>query len=281
MTHFFQTKIEAYLHRLLKVYGYSPATIKTYRSNLSEAFNYVSIEPIEGGYRLDLILYRMKLVSKHKKTIYKKVSIVRSFCTFLEDEGYTIVLKNDENIKLPKTLPKPINTAHIYEALAGCDISEKVMMLLFYSLGLRVSELSQLKIKDIQNGWVRINGKGAKIREIPLLNEVEIVLDEYLQQYTPIVYVFEKNKIQLSENQIRYRLTKVFKKIGIKATPHQLRHSFATDLLREGARITDVSELLGHASLETTQIYTKLTSSVKKKHYLRSHPMCREQDESV
>ncbi len=276
MKSFFKEKIESYLHFLDKVRKYSPNTIKTYRLNLFESIEYVGIEFLDDVYEIDLIPYRMQLISKNKKTIYKKVSIFRSFTHYLRDEDMKIHLKNDENIKISKTLPKPISYQHIQEALNACDSDDRVMLLLFYTLGLRVSELSNLKIKDIKNGWVRINGKGGKIREIPLLDEVANELELYLEMHKPLVYIFENNGIKFNDNKLRYKLTKVFKKIGIKATPHQLRHSYATDLLNHGARITDVSELLGHTSLETTQIYTKLSSRAKMKNYQKAHPMCRE-----
>ena len=77
--------------------------------------------------------------------------------------------------------------------------------------------------------------------------------------------------------QLRYRVEKIFKKHGIKATPHQLRHSFATHLLDNGARISDVSELLGHASMATTQIYTKLANSKKLQEYMHAHPLAQDE----
>ncbi len=77
----------------------------------------------------------------------------------------------------------------------------------------------------------------------------------------------------MNQAQLRYILTKCFKSKGLKATPHQLRHSFATHLLNNGARISDVSELLGHSSMATTQVYTKLADSKKLKEYLEAHPL--------
>jgi len=276
MKSFFKEQIESFLLHLLKVRKYSPNTIKTYRLNLFEALNHISIELEDNKYTIDLIPYRMQLIGKNKKTIYKKISIFRSFTHYLRDQEIDINLKNDENIKISKTLPKPIASRYIIEALDICDSDDKILLTLLYTLGLRISELTNLKIKDIQNGWVRIYAKGGKIREIPLLNEVETALKQYIDERKPVVYVFENNRVKYNDNQLRYKLTKVFKKIGIKATPHQLRHSFATDLLNQGARISDVSELLGHSSLETTQIYTKLSGSIKMKNYKSAHPMCRE-----
>ncbi len=281
MTSYFKEKTQEYLYFLLHVRKYSPNTIKTYRLNLTQAIEHVSIEMIDDKYQIDLMPYRMILIGKNKKTIYKKVSIMRSFINYLKDQDIQVSLKNDDNVKIAKTLPKPVSTKYILEALELCDSDDRVMILLFYTLGLRVSELSSLKIKDIKNGWVRIKGKGDKIREIPLLDKIGGELESYLRKLGEAVYIFENDGVQLSENQLRYKLSKVFKKIGIKVSPHQLRHSFATDLLDKGARITDVSELLGHTSLETTQIYTKLSSSLKMSNYQKAHPMCKEQDGSV
>jgi len=276
MKSYFKEQIELYLNFLQDIRKYSPLTIKTYKLNLFEAIEYVSIEKDDHRYEIDFLPYRMQLVGKNRKTIYKKVSIFRSFINHLIDNKVNIFLKNDENIKISKTLPKPISFKYIKEALEICDSDDRLVLLLFYTLGLRVSELSNLKMKNIKNGWVKIYAKGGKIRQIPLLDEVAVELEEFLSKYQPEVYIFENDRVKLTENQLRYKLAKVFKSIGIKATPHQLRHSYATDLLNQGARITDVSELLGHVSLATTQIYTKLSSSLKMKNYKKAHPMCRE-----
>jgi len=84
----------------------------------------------------------------------------------------------------------------------------------------------------------------------------------------------KKNGEKLSENSLRYIVTKIFKRIALKVTPHQLRHSFASSLLNNGANIVDVSELLGHSSMATTQIYTKLGSALKQQNYNKAHPLC-------
>jgi integrase/recombinase XerC len=88
------------------------------------------------------------------------------------------------------------------------------------------------------------------------------------------VFLFEKNDEHLSQNSLRYMISKVFKRVNLKVTPHQLRHSYATELLNHNAPIADVSELLGHSSMATTQIYTKLGSALKKQNYNNAHPLC-------
>ena len=145
---------------------------------------------------------------------------------------------------------------------------------MLYTLGLRISELSSLELNDITDEWVRVLGKGNKHRDLPLISSTKKILDEYLSVFVLKKFLFEKSGEKLSENSLRYIVTKVFRKVGIKVTPHQLRHSYATSLLNSGAPIVDVSELLGHSSMATTQIYTKLGSALKQQNYNKAHPLC-------
>ncbi len=269
---------EQFLAYLEENLTYSPRTIYTYRVNLEEALRYV--ERFEEGERtiIDLMPYRMQIQHLHRKTIYKKISIFKSFLSYLLERGEKVTLRNDTAIKVPRTLPRPVAKRYIFEALELCESEERLLVLMAYAVGLRVSEIANLKLESIQNGWVRIKGKGDKIRQLPLLDTVQKALRSYLEEGGGRVYLFEKSGKRLTENQIRYRLQKSFRKIGVRMTPHQLRHAFATDLLDSGARITDVSALLGHSSLETTQVYTRLSSHMKMKNYQKAHPLCRESD---
>lgn len=279
MKNFFSAKIEQFLEYLAHMRGYSSNTIYTYRLNLQEAIEFVGFEQEDEVYHVNLTPYRTHIADKNKKTIYKKVTIFRSFVHFLQEQGFIITIIGDDAIKLPKTLPKPISNKYIKEALSKCDIQERLIIVLIYGLGLRISELANLKNSDISTGWVRIKGKGDKIRELPVLYNLEEALKHYFDAYPSKVYVFEKEGKRLNENQLRYQVGKIFKRIGLRVTPHQLRHAFATDLLNEGARITDVSELLGHSALSTTEIYTKLSTSYKLDNYRAAHPLCKETDE--
>jgi integrase/recombinase XerC len=145
---------------------------------------------------------------------------------------------------------------------------------MLYTLGVRISELSSLKICDISDGWVRVLGKGNKQRDVPLLAHTKELLDEYLSTSLQKKFIFEKNGEKLSENSLRYIVIKVFGRVGLKVSPHQLRHSYASGLLNANAPIADVSELLGHSSMATTQIYTKLGSALKQQNYNLAHPLC-------
>jgi len=248
----------------------SQTTYKTYNTVLNDAIKYIEID----NNHLSISGYRMKIASQNRKTIAKKVSILRSFFKYLENKGYNFRIVGDEQISVPKTLPKPMSITNIKEALKIADLVEYTAIITIFGLGLRISEARNMLLTNINKEWVTVIGKGNKTRGIPLEKHIKDTINKYIQIYSPKKYLFEKNGVKMSDAQIRYIIEKPFKKIGIKITPHQLRHSFATEMLNNGARINDVSELLGHEFISTTQIYTKLNSSTKLKNYLKAHPLC-------
>lgn len=263
-----------FLQSLEDFRGYSELTIKSYDEAIIEALNYMEIVEENEHMTINLMPYRIKISKLNPKTISKKLSAIRTFVKFLNDEGIKIILKADESIKVAKTLPKPISHKHIVEALDFAEFYEKLVVTMLYTLGLRISELSLLKLSDISDDWIRVLGKGNKHRDIPLLHTTKELIDEYLSKNYPKRFLFEANDERLSENSLRYTVNKVFKRVGLKVTPHQLRHSYATALLNSGAPIADVSELLGHSTMATTQIYTKLGSALKQQNYNKAHPLC-------
>ncbi|HEY9203294.1 MAG TPA: tyrosine-type recombinase/integrase [Sulfurimonas sp.] len=263
-----------FLLYLEEIRGYSDLTIKSYDESLKEAFAYIEVLQEGGHTLLNLMPYRIKISSLNPKTISKKLSAIRSFAEYLNDNGIRVVLKADESVKVAKTLPKPISHKHIVEAISHCDLREKLVVMLLYTLGLRISELASLKLENVSEKWIRVIGKGNKQRDIPLLANTKELLDEYLSTTARKKFVFEKNGEKLSQNSLRYIVTNVFRRVGLKVTPHQLRHSYASSLLNGRAPIADVSELLGHSSMATTQIYTKLGSALKQENYNSAHPLC-------
>ena len=270
----------SFLIYLEKARGYSDLTLKTYDEALSEAINLIEIESKEKTTLFNLMPYRIKIASLKQKTIAKKLSAIRSFVAYLNTQGEHITLKADDSIKVPKTLPKPIPHEHIMEALQIAEPEERLVVTLLYTLGLRISELANLTLDDIGEEWIRVVGKGNKQRDVPLISTSAKLLRDYVDAIKPKKYLFEKNSQKLSENSLRYIITKVFKKVALKVTPHQLRHSYATVLLNNNARIADVSELLGHSSMATTQIYTKLGSALKMQNYNKAHPLCKGIDDT-
>ena len=271
-------EIKDFLGFLRDIRKYSGATVTTYEKVLFEAAEKIEIYDEKDKTVYDIMAYRVAISKLAKKTIAKKISVLRSFFEYKRSMGAKIITRGDEQIKTPKSLPKPIHRELIQKALNGCiSTDEKLLVVMLYSLGLRISELEHMKISDISMEWVKVvSGKGGKDRMIPLLPEVREILTKHLEATKNKTFVFEDKAQPLSQNCLRYKSTKIFERVGVKATPHQLRHSFASDLINKGARIVDVSELLGHKEVTTTQIYTKLSMNKKLFSYLDAHPMCKE-----
>jgi integrase/recombinase XerC len=263
-----------FLDYLFTIRGYSEHSITTYEIALRQMIEVSHFYEEEGKRMLDITPFRFKIVKNSKKTIVKKLSAIRSFVKYLEDQCHMpLQLIGDESIKVPQGLPKPIEETYIEEVLEQANLEEKLLISMLYGLGLRISELSGLKLEDIKGAWVQIHGKGNKVRELPLLEELQRLISYYVKVNHPKTYLFEKGNASMNAAQLRYIITKLFNSVGIKATPHQLRHSFATHLLNNGARISDVSELLGHETMATTQVYTKLGSAKKMQEYMKAHPL--------
>ncbi|MBN2825958.1 MAG: tyrosine-type recombinase/integrase [Campylobacterales bacterium] len=277
LLHDFDNLVEKYLEYLQTIRGCSSHTIMAYQSALGEVKNHYTIEQDEAKERFDIRSFRLQIATLHPKTIALKLTAVRGFIKFLNTHhGYDFQLVGDNAIKTPKTLPKPINTSYIDEVLSIASLQEKTLILLMYGVGLRISEVASIELNNITNEWLLVRGKGNKERQLPLLPIIEQTIQAYITFAKPKVYLFEKKGEAMNTHQIRYIVTQLFKSIGIKVTPHQLRHTFATELLNDDARLSDISKLLGHATMASTQVYTQLASSKKLQDYLTSHPLCKQ-----
>lgn len=271
---------EAFLKHLDGFRGYSPLTIRSYNDAIDEMLSHAEIVEHSGSISINLMPLRLKIAPLKAKTIAAKLSAIRSFVKYLRDNNRSVELSGDESIKIPKTLPKPLTHEQITHTLQYADPQEALAISLLYTMGLRISELTHLRMSDMDDNWSRIQGKGSKQRDIPMVDGMVEMIENYRRDHPSQEYVFEKKGEKLSENSLRYTIIKAFAKVGLKVTPHQLRHTYATELLNNGARIADVSELLGHASMATTQIYTKLGNALKMEHYLKSHPLCQNHEDS-
>ncbi|CAI6146080.1 MAG TPA: integrase [Sulfurimonas sp.] len=263
-----------FLEYLENVRGYSDLTIKSYDASITKALEFIEIISEDEKIVFNLMPYRIHIAPLNAKTISRNLSAIRSFVSYLNDNNIQVTLEADDSVKVAKTLPKPISHKYILQAINGAKLKEKLVVLMLYTLGLRISELASLKLEDMSESWIRVIGKGNKERDVPLLDATKEIIDEYLSSFITKKFLFEKNGEKLSENSLRYMVNKVFRDVSLKVTPHQLRHSYATALLNAGAPIVDVSELLGHSSMATTQIYTKLGSALKQQNYNKAHPLC-------
>ena len=268
-------ELDSFLDYLKNIKNYSEKTVLTYKISLDKIFEISEIFEENDILYIDISKYRLKnSKTLNPKTISKEISSIKSFNNYLQDIlSKKTKLIGANTIKIPKTLPKPIDFSIIMDTLDNCEDDEKLAIEIFYSTGIRLSELSNLKITDIKNGWISVKGKGNKERQIPLISNIEQKIQNFIQNNNSKEYIFEKNSKPFTPRQFQHRIKKSFARIGIDASPHKLRHSFATHLLNDGARITDISELLGHSNISTTSIYTKLSSTKKYTDYLKSHPL--------
>ena len=226
-----------------------------------------------------------------KSTVARKLATLRSFYKYLLKRG----LRTSNPVaairtpKQDKRLPKYLEVEQIDQLLSNCDTStllgarDRAILEMLYSTGMRVSELIALNVSDLdmsQNA-ARVRGKGRKDRVVPIgPGAVKAVL-HYLDMRrstagAPDIEALFINKHgqRLSTRSVRRKLDKYLLEAGLdlSVSPHTLRHSFATHMLRRGADLRSVQELLGHQSLSTTQVYTHLTTSKVKEDYDKSHP---------
>ena len=290
---------EDFLHYLVVERGLAQNTIESYNRDLTSYIKFLQknlqITDINKVTRADIMKFLsfLKNSGKSSRTIARHIASIRSFHHFLIRDRIT---DHDptELIETPQTemkLPKVLSTGEVETLLNAPDLStvlgirDKAMLELMYATGMRVSELIRLNLNDIhlQLGFVRCFGKGNKERIIPVGKHATEALENYLMKARPQLLKQRKNTEALFLNHHGKRLSrqgfwKIVKQLAQKAgihkelTPHTLRHSFATHLLENGANLRSVQEMLGHADISTTQIYTHVTKTRLKDVYKRFHP---------
>ena len=229
------------------------------------------------------------------RSLARSLSALRMFYRFLERRGYG---KNDairavSLPKLPHSVPKPLTAPKATALIDGADIAspdapewilarDTAVLALLYGSGLRISEALSLQRKDAPikgRDMLRVTGKGSKMRVVPVLPIVREAVELYLA-LCPLklgsddpLFVGVRGK-QLSPRIIQLLIARSRSALGLPetATPHALRHSFATHLLGAGADLRSIQELLGHASLSTTQVYTEVDRAHLLKTYAKAHP---------
>jgi integrase/recombinase XerC len=229
---------------------------------------------------------------KNPTSIARKLSSIRSFFDFCQRRG---LVKNNPGKevpapKVPKRVPKFLTVDEVFALLDSPDGSaalgrrDKAILELLYASGLRVSELVGLNITDVnlEEGTVRVLGKGRKERIVPVGKKACEALRNYLDLRPALVSAaadhtaifVNRNGTRLSTRAVERLLIKYIKQSGIQkaATPHVLRHTFATHLLNAGADMRGIQELLGHSSLSTTQKYTHVGIEKMMEVYDKTHP---------
>ena len=264
-------------------------TLKSYQNDLKDFDTYFHGNLQNVTYK-DIQNYLSTIQEKNTRTISHYITVINSFYTFLVNDN--IISKNPcvniKSPKLPKTLPTFLTEEEVDKLLdINCitqyDYRNKAMLEILYATGLRISELCNLKITDvdINNSLVRVFGKGRKERIIPVSDYALSFLEKYVRFYRNEIlrekvsdYLFISNsKTQISRQGFFKIIKKECNRAGIEknVSPHVLRHSFATHLLKHGADLRVIQELLGHEDISTTQIYAHLVNEKIKNDY-EYHP---------
>lgn len=282
-----EVQIDKFLFFLKVELNYSELTIKSYQLDLTDFFRYVESKKINyltiTNHDVRGYLKYLDSCNLKNSTISRRISTLRTFYNYLVDENIVEnnVFHNVKNPKLEKKLPNYLNYNEMEELLESIDISttegleKRLLIEMFYSTGCRVSEMINVKISDIDftNKTIRIMGKGSKERIVYFGDYASKYLDNYLSKVKCDKYLFTNKKGEkLTINEVEQIVKDIMKHISIKThvTPHTLRHTFATHLLNNGADIKTVQELLGHANLSTTGIYTHVSSDRLKDIYFKT-----------
>ncbi|MDP6836465.1 MAG: site-specific tyrosine recombinase XerD [Candidatus Marinimicrobia bacterium] len=286
--------------RLLRVErSLSPNTLEAYEHDLTRYLTFIerdkhldSINDIRPGHIREYIrtLSDLQLMAT---SVRRNFSVVRSYHSFLVDEEYA-TLNPAELLtapKIPQKLPVILSVEEVDAILEVIDSStasglrDRAMIEMLYSAGLRVTELVQLELISLfeNKGWIRVLGKGSKERIVPLGKQAANWIEKYLNEGRPTLLKKGKRSDTLflnyrgdpiSRKGVWMLLRKYVTGAGIdkRVSPHTLRHSFATHLLEGGADLRVVQEMLGHADISTTQIYTHLDRTYLKEVHKTYHP---------
>jgi integrase/recombinase XerD len=301
-----QERVDAFLHYMSAERGASKNTLDAYRNDLTRFAEFTSerggsgtvAETVNRDLITDYILWLRNKIEYKPATIARKVAAVKSFCAFLLDHGdlTSNPTASIDSPRAPKPVPRPMTTTDVDSLLrepvrVGTpeSVRDAAMLELMYATGMRVTELVSLNLDSLHltpgPAYVRCLGKGAKERTIPVYEQAVVAVEKYLDDARPVL-LKDRPQTALFVNRRGERLTRqgfwlilknYARTAGIEAhvTPHTLRHSFATHMLRGGASVRDVQELLGHANVSTTQVYTQLADTHLREVYESVHPRAR------
>ncbi|MBX2829448.1 MAG: tyrosine-type recombinase/integrase [Flavobacteriaceae bacterium] len=289
---------KAFIDYLTLEKKYSVHTVTAYRKDLDDFLSFAEVGyGYEGIEEVNYSVIRSWIVSLVEKgianrSINRKVSSLKSYYRFLLKTGQIEVnpLAKHKALKIPKKVQVPFSQTEIENVIAllreeeGFEgVRNRLIVELFYATGMRRAELVGLKMHSISmaEGIVKVLGKRNKERRIPLLPSLMESLELYLEERSKLPKIEDNDTLLLSKKGVKLYETLVYRVINsyfskasekVKKSPHILRHSFATHLLNEGADLNAVKELLGHASLASTQVYTHNNMAQLKQVYRDAHP---------
>jgi tyrosine recombinase XerC len=272
--------------------NYSPKTVSSYTIDIKQFLEFTSYSKNVTELQIRSFMESLGRKKLNRNSIIRKIIACRNFYRYL-----VRVKKVDRNpfeyILTPKSekrLPSYLTVAETDALLSAVDTGEfhglrdRTILELIYSSGLRIDELVKLNLANIDylNEEIKVLGKGSKERIVPVGSQASVLVKQYIQvlkqqavfKAGSMALFINKNGTRLTARSIERMIKKAALKAGIQkdVTPHTLRHSFATHLLDNGLDLRSVQELLGHANLSTTQIYTHLSIAKLKKEYDKAHP---------
>lgn len=277
--------------------NYSTLTSDAYQQDLQEFFLFLEQEQVASLDEVEYVHARLFVTQlyneeKARATISRKISSIRSFFRFLNrefqvsDASFQALYHPKKESRLPRFFYEE-ELKQLFEANEGETPKEKrelAILELLYATGIRVSELTSIQLKDVDFALsiLRVMGKGRKERYVPFGQFAHEALQLYIAEARPILMKKQQHD-QLFVNMrgeplttrgVRYILNEMVKKTSLTTTiyPHMIRHTFATHLLNQGADMRTVQELLGHASLSSTQVYTHVTKEHLRNTYMSAHP---------
>lgn len=283
--------VDEFIIELKYVKNYSVNTMDSYRSDLVKFQEYLGKVDLKNVSTSDVHNYIKKLSDLKEKSLARKLSSIRMFYDFMVKKNYLSKSPMDgvEGPKIGKYLPDVLSIDEVdrllnIEPTDNFTFRNRCILELLYSTGLRISELVSLKLENIilDECFVKVMGKGSKERIVPSNDVTTEYLEKYIKEVRPEMMKGVSTDALFLNNHgkglTRQAVFKMIKKraqdIGLKKSisPHTLRHSFATHLLQNGADIRFIQELLGHAELGTTEIYTHVANETLKKDYDELNP---------
>jgi integrase/recombinase XerD len=276
--------------------GLSPHTVEGYQKDLVQLSEHLQSSQIHHWENVRLADIKSWIQSLSTKALAattqaRKLSALRTFWKHLSEAHPGITLCPLEGLESPKTarkLPSVLSETAIQKllnqpsAMSPRGLRDRAIFELFYSSGLRISELCQLTLLQLhlEDNYIRIHGKGNKERLVPLGSMAKQAIEAYLTQGRPqLVKTHTSNAVFLSERgralsrkTVWHWVHQYAETLGVECKPHGLRHAFATHLLAHGADLRSIQEMLGHADIRTTQIYTSVASKTLQDEHTRCHP---------
>ncbi len=282
--------LETFVSYLVSERGFSPHTIAAYAKDVRLFLEFLkeknlSLEKIQ---KEDFFSYLSFLQEKSyaSSSMYRIMVSIKVFFRFLKKEGFLgqDIVKDVDLPKIWQLIPSVLSVKEVEKLLLEpkCDdfigSRDRAILELLYATGMRVSECCQLKISDVDDGFVKVHGKGRKDRMVPIGKSALEAVDHYLLHFyqkgkSDFLFISRSGKA-IDRQTVWHRVKFYAKKAGIekKISPHTLRHSFATHLLENGADLRLIQEMLGHEDVATTDRYTHISANHLTRAFSAFHP---------